>query len=133
MDFFEAQNFFKQAYPGKKISFEFDEKCQRFHQLVYTDGNPNPMHHIENHKVKVTIEGQPPIYVSIKPHRETATWVHMKKLIDSKNDVHINDEDLREMNCLSGKEKEAWIAQWMVYTGLTKDQILVKVAGMAKA
>ena len=84
MDFFQVQDVFKQMHPGKNISFEFDEKCHRVHELVYTDGVPNPVHHIENNKVKVTVEGNDPIYVSILPHRECATWDHMKSLINKK-------------------------------------------------
>ena len=84
MNYFEVQDFFKKLYPGKKIDFEFDDKCHRFHELVYVDGIPNEMHHVENHKVKVTVEGMDPIYVPIKPHRETWTWEAIKKLIMSK-------------------------------------------------
>ncbi len=86
MDLFQAKDFFKQLHPEKNISYEFDEKCHRIHELIYTDGEPNPVHHIENNKVKVTVEGQPSVYVSIMPHRECATWDHMKKLINSKKD-----------------------------------------------
>lgn len=86
MDFFQAQDLFNKMHPGKKVSFEFDEKCQRVHELIYTDGIPNHIHHIENNKVKVTVEGQEPVYISILPHRECATWDYMKKLINSKQD-----------------------------------------------
>lgn len=88
MDFFQAQDFFKQMYPEKKISFEFDEKCQRVHELIYTDGKPNPFHHVENNKVKVTVEGQAPVYVAIMPHREVFTWEYMKQMINSKTEIH---------------------------------------------
>ncbi len=84
MNFFEAQDMFKKMYPGKEIKFEFDEKCHRFHELIYTDGVPNPVHHIESNKVKVSVEGMQPIYSPIQPHRECVTWEHMKKLINSK-------------------------------------------------
>ena len=84
MDYFQAQDFFKQLYPNKKISYEFDEKCHRVHELIYTDGVPNPVHHVENDKVKVSVEGMDPIYVSIMPHRECYTWDLMKKMINSK-------------------------------------------------
>lgn len=90
MDYYQAKDFFKQMYPGKTITFEFDEKCHRFHQLVYTDGIPNPIHHIENNQIKVTVEGMDPIYVPIQPHRECAPWDHMKKLINSKPDPVVN-------------------------------------------
>lgn len=84
MNYFEAKEMFKKMYPEKKIDFEFDEKCHRVHELIYTDGKPNPVHHIENDKVKVSVEGMDAIYVPIQPHRECATWEHMKSLINSK-------------------------------------------------
>jgi hypothetical protein len=86
MNFFQVQDLFKQLHPGKKVSFEFDEKCHRQHEIIYTDGIPNPMHHIENNKVKVSVEGLAPIYVDIIPHRECCTWDQMKKMILSKPD-----------------------------------------------
>lgn len=91
MNFFQAQDFFSQMYPGKKIIYEFDEKCHRFHELVYTDGIPNPVHHVENHKVKVTVEGMTPIYVPIMPHRECYTWAAIKEIIMKKPDPKEND------------------------------------------
>ena len=84
MDFFEAQELFQNMNPGKQVSFEFDEKCHRIHELVYTDGVPNPVHHVENNKVKVTIEGQPSFYVPISPHRECYEWEKIKEIISKK-------------------------------------------------
>lgn len=85
MDFLEAQDVFNKMYPLKKITFDFDEKCHRNYELVFTDGIPNPIHHIANNKVKVTVEGMDPIYVPILPHREVATWDHMTNLINKKS------------------------------------------------
>ncbi len=86
MDFIQAQDLFKNMFPGKTIKYEFDEKCHRFHELTYTDGIPNAIHHIENNKVKVTVQGMDSQYVSIKPHRECCSWETMKKMINSKED-----------------------------------------------
>jgi len=86
VDFIQLQEFFKSMHPGKNITYEFDEKCHRFHELVYTDGVPNKVHHVENNKVKVTIEGQSPVYVPIMPHRENYTWDALKKIINKKTD-----------------------------------------------
>lgn len=86
MDFIQAQEFFKNMFPGKNIKYEFDEKCHRFHELIYTDGIPNEVHHIENDKVKITVEGMDSQYVPIKPHRECCSWELMKKMINSKMD-----------------------------------------------
>lgn len=81
MNFFEAQDMFKQWYPNKQISFEFDNKCCRVQEIMYTDGLPNECHHIENNKVKVTVEGMEPLYVPIIPHRQTCTWEYMRNLL----------------------------------------------------
>jgi hypothetical protein len=86
MNFFKLKEFFKQLHPGKQIFYEFDEKCHRTHELIYTDGIPNEMHHIENNRVKVTVDGQDPIYMDIIPHRECVTWEYMKTLINNKPD-----------------------------------------------
>lgn len=88
MNFFQAQDFFKKLYPGKNIFFEFDDKCHRFHELVFTDGKPHSLHHIECDKVKVTVEGNVPIYVDIVPHRFNLEWEEIKKIINSKNEIH---------------------------------------------
>jgi hypothetical protein len=84
MNYFQVQDFFKKMYPGKEIKFEFDDRCHRFHELVYTEGRPNEFHHVENHHVKMTIENQEPIYVPIQPHREVYSWDEIKQIINSK-------------------------------------------------
>lgn len=84
MNYYQIQDFYREAYPGKNIQFEFDEKCHRFHELVYTDGKPHALHHIQNEKVKVTVEGMSPVYVQILPHRECIAWEDVKKIINSK-------------------------------------------------
>lgn len=84
MNIFEVQDLFRNMYPEKKVSFEFDEKCHRYHELVYTDGKPNPVHHVDNNKVKVTVEGMEPKYVDIDSHRENYTWDAMKDLLKKK-------------------------------------------------
>lgn len=86
MDFFQCQDTFRQMYPGKNISYEFDENCHRIYEIVLTDNIPNPFHHCESHKVKVMVEGMNPIYVPIQPHREVFTWEYMKNLINKKSD-----------------------------------------------
>lgn len=97
MDFFQAQDFFKQMYPNKQITFQFDESCHRFHEIVYTDGSPNLIHHVENHKVKVTVEGMDPVYVPILPHRENFGWAKIKEMVNAKTDVCIHDDILRNL------------------------------------
>ena len=84
MNFFQVQEFFKQMHPCKTIIFTFDEKCHCMHEINYTDGIPNAIHHIENNKVKVSIEGMDPTYVSIQPHRQNISWEDIKKMIMAK-------------------------------------------------
>lgn len=81
MDLFEAQEFFKNMYPGKEISYEFDDKCYRTHEIILTNGKPNPVHHIECNKVKVMVQGQQSTYVPILSHRMVCSWEDMKKRV----------------------------------------------------
>lgn len=127
MDLFEAQDFFTKAFPGKNIDFEFDENCHRFNEIVLTDGKPNLHHHIEHHNVKVSIEGNDPVYVPIEPHRETCTWAYMKNLIGSKADVHINDEHLE-----IAKDSPEKIKELMLHADLSAKQIQEKVEDYKK-
>ena len=78
MNFFEAQDFFKKMYPEILVSFEFDEKCMRTMEIIHTDGQVNPVHHIEYNKVKVTPLGSDSIYVPIAPHRMNVEWEQAK-------------------------------------------------------
>ena len=84
MDLYQAQEFMAKINPGKKVDFEFDDNCHRFIEVVFTDGKPNDVHHVECHKVKVTVEGQEPIYMPIVPHRITTTYEAVKNYINSK-------------------------------------------------
>lgn len=127
MDYFQAQDLFKKMYPDKKIDFEFDENCHRFNELVMTNGNPNLYHHIENNQVKVTVEGQDPIYVPIMPHRETCTWAHIQNIITNKDDVHIHDKDLE-----IAADSEEKIVELAKMSGLLKDHIKKKIADYKK-
>lgn len=73
MNLYECQEFFKKLYPTKEINFSFDEKCHRIYEIILTEGIPNPVHHVENNKVRVDVEGMDTIYVPIMPHRECCT------------------------------------------------------------
>ena len=106
MNLYECQEWFKQMYPGKKVDFSFDEKCHRQHDLMFTDGKPNLVHHVEYKKVKVTVEGMDPMYVPIAPHRENFVWADMKKFVNGKSDVHINQEQIDELKKLPSDELE---------------------------
>lgn len=130
MNFFEVQDLFKSMHPGKNITFEFDEKCHRFHELVYTDGVPNVIHHVENHKVKVTIEGMDSIYVPISPHRENCSWSNIKDIVNSKQDVFIHNEQIKALNDLKNNSEHEYkkaISQLCEMTGLSEDKLTKKM------
>jgi hypothetical protein len=88
MNYFEAQEYFKKAYPGKNITFEFDDKTIRQIECIYTDGNLHPVNHVEHQKLKVTVEGAEPVYIPIMPHREC--WSADKVKQKLANDVVAN-------------------------------------------
>lgn len=81
MNFFEAQEFIKKMNPGKEVKFDFDERCIRVIELVFYEGLPNPIHHIEYNQCKALLDGQEPIYVPIAPHRMNCDLDYVKKLI----------------------------------------------------
>jgi len=83
MNLYQAQEFFKQLYPGKEIKYDFDDKCHRFYEIIITDGQPNPVHHCECNKVKVIVDGMDPIYVPIAPHRLAIEHTYMTESVFS--------------------------------------------------
>lgn len=70
MDYFQVQDFFKKLYPNNQITFELDKKCIDQAEIKFTNGKPNPIHHVEYRKVKVTVQGLDPLYIDIIPHRQ---------------------------------------------------------------
>jgi len=88
MNFYEAQDFFKNMYPNNLVIFEFDDFCHRVHEITYTDGKPDEMHHIECNKVKVTVQGMDinPIYVPIKAHRLICCLKDIKEFLNKYTD-----------------------------------------------
>lgn len=130
MDFFQAQEFFNSLYPDSKIEFSFDEACHRFHQIVYTDGVPNLVHHIECDKLKVTVAGKDPIYVSITPHRLNCTWAGMKELINKKEDVYLSKNEIEEIKALKDRDSEEYakcIKQLSEFAALPVESIEEKI------
>jgi len=131
MDFFEAQEFFQKQYPNKEIKYEFDDSCHRFNEMVFTDGLPNMIHHIECRKVKVTPEGMDSFYASISPHRMAVSWVDMKKIAEAqllKTDVHINDEFLKELASLKDEnELETSMNEVIKMCGISKFNLKKKI------
>lgn len=83
MNIYECKELFLSMNPGKNIDFDFDAKCIRKYEVIYTDGMPNDFHHVEHDKVKVTVDGKNPIYVNIDTHRENISWEGLKNLVST--------------------------------------------------
>lgn len=83
MNVYEAQDHVKQMYPDKLVILEFDEACLRLIEVIHTEGKPHSVHHVEYDRVKVSVDGITPFYMSIQPHRMCCTlqWVkdHINK------------------------------------------------------
>ena len=136
MDFFQAQDFFKQMYPEKKMNFEFDDTCHRILEVIYTNGNPNMIHHVECNKVKVNIDGMEPIYCPIQPHRFNTSWAAAKRYLNEKSDVHVEDSDLKNLAALKENDKpgyECKFKEMCEYTGLSETDVERKLKGHLEA
>ena len=71
MNLFELKEFFGKMHPEKTINYEFDKNCIRSIELVYIDSVMLDFFHIEYDKIKVTVDGENPIYAKIMPHRSS--------------------------------------------------------------
>lgn len=91
MNLFEAQEIFAKMNPGKNITFEFDEKCIRQIECIYTEGKLHPHNHVQYECVKVSVEGNEPIYVPIQPHRAIIDCHTVKNKI-GKDEIHVYEE-----------------------------------------
>ena len=129
MDFFEAQDFMKKMYPDKNISFEFDDNCHRTVEIVYTDGKPHMINHVECCKVKAVIEGMDPIYIPIAPHRFNTTWMGAKQYFNNAKDVFIHPEELKALSDSKDYPETYGIKlkDLSTYTGLSQDVIESKI------
>lgn len=130
MNYYEAQDFFKNIYSGKKISFDFDAKCYGSLEIVHTDGSPNILHHIESNKLLVSVEGLDPFYVPIVPHRTLITWQAVKEFINSHDDVAIPPVNLKTLASLknnSDPKYQACLNEHALMSGLTPEQIDSKI------
>lgn len=135
MNLFETEEFFKNMYPGKKITMEFDDKCHREINFIFTDGAAHGVNHIAFNKVKVTVEGMPSQYVPIQNHRACTSWNELKRYITSRADFHVTDQDLDVITNLqdlpeghSDKQHlETKISEVLSLSELTKPKLLEKV------
>lgn len=128
MDYYEAKDFVKTMHPGKEVKFEFDEKCHRIHEINYVNGSPGIFHHVENNKVKVTVDGQDPFYIPIIPHREAYSWAAIKDMINSKKDVFLNDQYFQNYERVTPEEMPIFKKELCEATGLEWKDIEIKIA-----
>lgn len=128
MNFFETQDFFKEMYPNKLVTFTFDDNCVRQLECIMTEGLPNIHHHIEYNKVKVSVEDMPARYVPIQPHRMITTWSEYKKLITSKNEVNVHPDKLKLFKEAKNDPKRQleykfMIDEFQAHSGMAKEVI----------
>lgn len=95
MNLIEAHEFFKSMNPGKNVKLEFDQSCLYQIEIIHTDSLAHIMNHVEYRKVKVTVEGNNPVYVPIAPHREIMTLSDVKKYMAGMESAYIHPDDVR--------------------------------------
>lgn len=95
MNLYETQDFFEKINPGKAITFDFDDKCIRQIECIYTDGKLHPVNHVEYQQVRVTVEGSDPIYVPIQPHRACIDCHCLKEKI-ARDELHFTEVQEKE-------------------------------------
>ena len=129
MNFFEAQEFMQKMYPGKQISFEFDDNCHRKVEIMYTDGAPHMINHVECCKVKAKVEGMDPIYIPIQPHRFNTTWTGAKTYFSNATDVFIHDSDIQGLSDakIDPEVYKSKLQELSTHTGLSHDAIEAKI------
>jgi hypothetical protein len=125
MDFFQAQEFFNEMYPGKELTYEFDDTCHRTCEIIFTQGKPNLIHHIECNRLKVNISGESSKYVPISPHRMNTTWAAVKKYMGNQQDVFIHPQDIEDYkNAQTDLDKKSILSRLCEHSGLSEKQIL---------
>lgn len=92
MNLFEAQDIFAKMNPGKNITFEFDDKCVRQIECIYTEGKLHPDNHVQYEHLKVTVEGNEPIYVPIMPHRAVIRAEDLKGKL-TRDEVYVKPQE----------------------------------------
>lgn len=135
MDLYQAEEFFKNLYPSKKITMEFDQNCHREINFIFTKGSAHGINHIAFERVKVSVEGMEPQYVPIAPHRICASWNELKKFITTRTDFHVNDSDLHvlsDLQALPSDHKDKWqyetkIKEILNLSELSREVLLVNV------
>lgn len=68
-------------YPKAEVAFDFDDKCLKKEELIFSEGLPHENHHVVYNQVKAMIDGQDPIYIPIDNHREVVSWSKVKEKV----------------------------------------------------
>ena len=126
MNLFEAQEFFQNMHPGKKIDWTFPKDTFRTIELVHTEGKPNIYHHVECNKVCMNVEGQAPIMVPIAPHRHTLTMKDIQTLI-SFDDFHFPENTRDEISKSDPQVVEDILKNVANATGKNIEQVRAKL------
>jgi len=129
MNYYEAQDAFKKMYPDRLVTFEFDEKCIRRIECVYTDGEMHMGNHIEYRHVKVIPEGMPSLYVPIDPHREIITAATVKAKIP-KDAVYVHPDELKMLKELKDSDSPYYTSklyELASYAGIDSEQIAASI------
>lgn len=122
MDYYQTQSFFKEMFKGQKVSFEFDDKCIRKLELIYSEGKMHIDNHIEYQKVKVTTENFTPFYVPIQPHRMIAPVSFVKDKVHE-DEIYFHQEHKDAYAKASDEEKAMKLTELSALTGMSAEQI----------
>jgi hypothetical protein len=130
MDLNQCKIFFDKMYSGKKVEYNFDEKCQRVIAFLFTDGLPNTAHHIECDQVKISVEGLDDFYVPIVPCKSMGGFDYMRKVINQKADFYLNPgekESLLKIKKENEDEFNKRVDQLAESLGMHRELILMKL------
>lgn len=81
MDYYTAKDVFDSMNPGKVVTYDFDKNCLRKTEFIWNNGELNDDAFSEFDKVRITVEGQDPVYVPINTHRQADTIEFHKNLL----------------------------------------------------
>jgi len=106
-------------YPDKEIKFEFDKKCHRELNIIFTEGMAHPVHHVAFNRVKVTVPGMDPQYWPIQPHRMNVSWNDAKSHINEVKNFYTHDQDLHILSDLQ-ELPEGHADKWQYETKISE-------------
>ncbi len=70
MNIYEAEKFMKSAFPGKAVTYEFDNNCLLRTTYYFREGKLNSDCMVFYNKALFHIEGEDDRYLDIQPHAE---------------------------------------------------------------